>query len=40
MSDPNGIESQITEYKEEVDKLWDRLMGFELQLVDQLEVQI
>nr|XP_054762635.1 dynein regulatory complex subunit 3-like [Lytechinus pictus] len=37
MSDPNGIESQITEYKEEVDTLWDRLMGFELQLVDQLE---
>ena len=38
MSDSNAIDSQMGEYKSEVDRLWDKLMGFELQLVDQLEV--
>ncbi|XP_071507614.1 dynein regulatory complex subunit 3-like [Diadema antillarum] len=37
MSDQRAIESQMNEFRGEVEKLWDTLMGFELQLVDQLE---
>ncbi|XP_022092308.1 dynein regulatory complex subunit 3-like [Acanthaster planci] len=37
MSDPKMLEDKVAEFKGEVDKLWDTLMGYELQLVDQLE---
>jgi len=31
-------EITVTEYQQAVNELWDALMGFEMQLVEQLEV--
>ncbi|XP_039255654.1 dynein regulatory complex subunit 3-like [Styela clava] len=39
-SDATILESKISEYHETVNKLWDTLMAFEMQLVDQLEETI
>ena len=38
ITDPKMLENKVQEFNNEVTKLWDNLMGFELQLVDQLEV--
>lgn len=38
MTDQSRLESLMTEIIEEIRKLWDILMGLELELVDQLEV--
>ena len=32
-------EEKVNEYNERASELWDALMGLEMQLVDQLEVQ-
>lgn len=40
MTDSKLAESRLKDYDEEVNKLWDDLMGYELQLVDQLEEAI
>ncbi|XP_071963999.1 dynein regulatory complex subunit 3-like [Antedon mediterranea] len=37
ISDPNVLKGRVDEYKEEVDALLDKLMGLEMQIVDQLE---
>lgn len=37
MTDAKMVESKLEEYSNQVTGLWDKLMGFELQLVDQLE---
>ncbi|KAJ8037161.1 Dynein regulatory complex subunit 3 [Holothuria leucospilota] len=37
ISDSKVMDSKLGEYDEETSKLWDILMGYELQLVDQLE---
>lgn len=37
MSDPKMLEQKVSEYNTLVTDLWDKLMGYELQLVDQLE---
>jgi len=37
MTDPKMVEDKVTEFNNQVTALWDRLMGLELQLVDQLE---
>jgi len=38
MTNEMTIEITITEYQQNVNELWDALMGFEMQLVEQLEV--
>ena len=38
MTDPRLLESLMKEVTEEIRKLWDTLMGLEMELVDQLEV--
>ena len=40
MTDPSLLESLMKEVTEEIRKLWDTLMGLEMELVDQLEVMI
>ena len=40
MTDPGLLEQRVNEYNIQVTDLWDRLMGLEMQLVDQLEVSI
>lgn len=37
MTDAKMVESKLEEYSNQVTGLWDKLMGLELQLVDQLE---
>nr|KAG5697853.1 hypothetical protein BaRGS_017110 [Batillaria attramentaria] len=37
VTDPKLLETRIQEYNTRVTELWDKLMGYELQLVDQLE---
>ena len=39
ITDNKMLETLLGEYSEETTKLWDTLMGLELQLVDQLEVR-
>ena len=39
ITDPKMLDNKVQEFNDEVTKLWDNLMGFELQLVDQLEVR-
>lgn len=38
IGDQKLLEAKIADYNKEVSDLWDKLMGLELQLVDQLEV--
>lgn len=38
MTDPKVLEQKVSEYNALVTELWDKLMGYEVQLVDQLEV--
>ena len=38
MTDQHLLKSLMTEIMEEIRKLWDTLMGLEMELVDQLEV--
>ena len=38
MTDPKILETKVGEYNACVTELWDKLMGLEMQLVDQLEV--
>lgn len=38
MTDQHLLKSLMTEITEEIRKLWDTLMGLEMELVDQLEV--
>ena len=38
ISDQNVLEIKVQEYGSQVSELWEALMGFEMQLVDQLEV--
>jgi len=38
--DPQVIETKISAYNTRVTEVWDKLMGLELQLVDQLEVSL
>ena len=38
MTNEMTVEITITEYQQNVNELWDALMGFEMQLVEQLEV--
>ena len=38
MTDQKLLESLMEEVKGEIRKLWDTLMGLEMELVDQLEV--
>ena len=38
VTDPKLLEQKVSEYNALVTELWDKLMGFEVQLVDQLEV--
>lgn len=38
-TDPNLLETMMKEITEQITKLWDALMGLEMQLVDQLEVR-
>lgn len=38
MTDPSLLESLMKEVTDEIRKLWDTLMGLEMELVDQLEV--
>ncbi|XP_077980345.1 dynein regulatory complex subunit 3-like isoform X2 [Glandiceps talaboti] len=40
VSDQKVLDARIDEYHKEVNSIWDSLMGFELQLVDQLEETI
>lgn len=40
VTDPKVLETRVQEYLARVNELWDKLMGFELQLVDQLEEAI
>ena len=37
--DPAVIETKVAAYNTRVTEVWDKLMGLELQLVDQLEVR-
>ncbi|XP_071814847.1 dynein regulatory complex subunit 3-like [Apostichopus japonicus] len=37
ISDAKVLDSKLAEYDDDISKLWDTLMGYELQLVDQLE---
>lgn len=37
VTDPKMMEQRVSEYNNHVTELWDKLMGLELQLVDQLE---
>ncbi|KAL8623453.1 hypothetical protein ACOMHN_061966 [Nucella lapillus] len=37
VTDPKLLEQRVSEYNTHVTELWDKLMGLELQLVDQLE---
>ena len=37
ISDQRVLEQQISDYNKVISELWDKLMGYELQLVDQLE---
>ena len=39
MTDQSRMESLMKEILEEIRKLWDTLMGLEMELVDQLEVR-
>lgn len=39
ISDAKVLDSKLAEYDDDISKLWDTLMGYELQLVDQLEVR-
>ena len=39
MTDQSHMESLMKEILEEIRKLWDTLMGLEMELVDQLEVR-
>lgn len=39
MTDQSHMESLMKEILEEIRKLWDTLMGQEMELVDQLEVR-
>ena len=38
VTDPKVLEQKVSEYNALVTELWDKLMGYEVQLVDQLEV--
>ena len=38
MTDTKMVDNKLQEYNDQVTALWDKLMGLELQLVDQLEV--
>ena len=38
--DPKVQEENISDYTEKTSVLWDQLMGVEMQLVDQLEVNV
>lgn len=38
MSDHKMVEQYARDYNDKIQVLWDKLMGLELQLVDQLEV--
>ena len=38
-SDQKSLDALMEDYNKEVAKLWDSLMGLEMLLVDQLEVQ-
>lgn len=37
ITDQKMLESKVNDYNQQVSELWDKLMGLELQLVDQLE---
>ena len=39
MSDSKMLEQYAKDYNDRIQELWDKLMGLELQLVDQLEVK-
>lgn len=39
MTDGKMVENKVQEFNNLVTGLWDKLMGLELQLVDQLEVR-
>lgn len=39
MSDSKMLEQYAKDYNDRIQELWDKLMGLELQLVDQLEVR-
>jgi len=39
MTNEMTVEITIAEYQQNVNELWDTLMGFEMQLVEQLEVR-
>ena len=39
MTDQSLLESLMKEVMEEIRKLWDTLMGLEMELVDQLEAR-
>ena len=38
ISDARVIDQKISELQEELNNVWDTLMGYELQLAEQLEV--
>ena len=38
VSDARVIDAKISELQEELNTVWDTLMGYELQLAEQLEV--
>ena len=40
MSDARVIDAKISELQEELNTVWDTLMGYELQLAEQLEVSL
>lgn len=39
-TDASVLEGKMSEYHAEVNRIWDALMGYEMQLVDQLEETI
>ena len=39
ITDQSLLDTKVQEFNRGVSELWDRLMGLELQLVDQLEVR-
>ena len=39
IQDASILEVKVTEYNQKVAELWDNLMGYEMQLVDQLDVR-
>lgn len=39
ITDQSLLDTKVRDFNKEVSELWDKLMGLELQLVDQLEVR-